>query len=311
MPRFILFTFLLFSGLLAFSQEDISGQWKTSINGVDIYVNIDSDLYVTIPAGGIFKVKADNYENSKSQVDFYFKNYGITYVGKVVNDTIDGNWSQGGANSSVKFVRNEDNIEIVRTQEPLAEITYVEEEVNFASVGTDEFLMAGTITKPKGDGPFPAVVLVSGSGPQDRNSEIFKHKPFLILADYYSRRGYLVLRYDDRGIGESKGYFAKATTMDLADDTEGAIEYLMTRQDVQKDKVGIMGHSEGGMIAPIVASRNSNVDFLVLLAGPGEDIRDLFGYQLNRTYELRKGFSEDAVLKAKEYTEKIGSKFTE
>ena len=301
MSRISLTILLSFFGLLAFSQQDINGQWKTSIQGLDLYLTIDSELYLTIPAQGILKEKADNYENSARQIDFYFKKYRATFVGTLANDTLAGTWTQSGRAMELDFVRSEESIEITRTQEPLAEITYLEEEVTFKSVGEDEFVLSGTITMPKGDGPFPAIVLVSGSGPQLRDSDIFNHKPFLILADYFSRRGYMVLRYDDRGVGKSKGYFAKATSMDFADDTEGAIEYLMTREDVAKDKVGIMGHSEGGLIAPIVASRNTNVDYIVLLAGPGQEISDLFEYQLNSSYETRSGFSEESLKKARRY----------
>jgi pimeloyl-ACP methyl ester carboxylesterase len=297
---FTLFFLFLVCGF-AYSQADVSGQWKSSVQGLDIYIEVQDELFLTIPAQGILKSKADNFENSSRQIDFYFQLYGATFVGQYENDTISGQWKQRGRSIDLDFVRNSDDIEIKRSQEPLAEINYVSEDVRFPSSGEDGYLLAGTITKPEGDGPFPAIVLVSGSGPQNRDSEIFNHKPFLILADYFTRKGYLVLRYDDRGVGESKGYFAKVTTKDLSEDTDGAIEYLMKRPEVNTEKLGIMGHSEGGMIAPMVASTNEFVDFIVLIAGPGQDVRYLMEYQLNASYGRIEGLSEEGLGKAKKF----------
>src|SRR4029079_17313111 len=118
----------------------------------------------------------------------------------------------------------------------------VEEDVTFDSKAKDVKL-AGTFTKPKGDGPFPAVALITGSGPQDRDESLMGHKPFLVIADYLTRKGIAVLRYDDRGIGKSTGKFSGATSKDFADDAAGAVDYLRGRKDVSK--IGLMGHSEG------------------------------------------------------------------
>jgi hypothetical protein len=127
--------------------------------------------------------------------------------------------------------------------------------------------LAGTLTLPAGKGPHPAVVLITGSGPQDRDETLMGHKPFLVLADHLSRRGVAVLRYDDRGIGKSKGNFSIATTADFAQDAEGALEYLKRRAEIRAKQVGLAGHSEGGIIAPMVAARRQDVAFVVLLAG--------------------------------------------
>ena len=122
---------------------------------------------------------------------------------------------------------------------------------------------------PSENGEYPVVVLISGSGPQNRDEELMGHKPFLVIADYLTRNGIGVLRYDDRGTAQSTGDFNKATTLDLANDAESAVSYLLGRKEVDKTKIGLMGHSEGGIIAPIVAARNENVSFIVLLAGTG------------------------------------------
>ena len=123
----------------------------------------------------------------------------------------------------------------------------------------ENFDLAGTLTMPVGNGPFPAVVLITGSGAQDRDETIFGHKPFKVIADYLTHNGIAVLRYDDRGTGKSKGNAAEATSVDLADDAEAAVEFLMQQPGIDTRKIGLAGHSEGGLIAPIVASRNNNI----------------------------------------------------
>lgn len=130
-------------------------------------------------------------------------------------------------------------------------------------------VICGTVTIPNGKGRFPAVVLVNGSGQQDRDCTIAGHKPFAVLADYLTRQGIVVVRYDDRGVGGSKGEVLNATTYDFADDAETVFEYLRKQPYVDRNCVGIIGHSEGGIIAPLVASRNGKVNFVVMLAGPG------------------------------------------
>jgi fermentation-respiration switch protein FrsA (DUF1100 family) len=154
-----------------------------------------------------------------------------------------------------------------RPQEPRAPLPYRSEEVAYQNAAGVR--LAGTLTLPEGGGPFPAVVLISGSGPQDRDSELFGHRPFLVLADFLTRRGIAALRSDDRGVGESGGVFAEATTADFADDARAAVQYLRARPDIRRDAVGVVGMSEGGLVAPIVAGTPGTVDFAVLLGAPG------------------------------------------
>jgi pimeloyl-ACP methyl ester carboxylesterase len=127
---------------------------------------------------------------------------------------------------------------------------------------------------------FPVVVLISGSGPQNRNEELMGHKPFLVLADHLTRNGIAVLRYDDRGVAQSKGDFATATSADFANDVEAAVAYLKTRKEFNPKKIGLIGHSEGGLIAPMVAARNKDVGFIVLMAGPGVPGKDVLLLQI-------------------------------
>ena len=135
-------------------------------------------------------------------------------------------------------------------------------------------VLAGTITKPNSGDPFPAILLVTGSGPQDRDETIFGHKPFKVIAEFLSARGYLVLRYDDRGVGQSTGEH-RGTTLDFAGDARAAIDYLRGRPDVDPSRVGILGHSEGATIGTIIAARHGDLAFVVLLAGtalPGDQV---------------------------------------
>jgi uncharacterized protein len=154
-----------------------------------------------------------------------------------------------------------------RPQEPKPPFPYAMQDVTFESV--PGVRLAGTITRPAGNGPFPAVVMVTGSGAQDRNEELLGHKPFLVIADYLARHGIAALRYDDRGFAKSTGNFAASTTADFANDAEAAVKFLRAQPGIAPNKVGIIGHSEGGEIAPIVAARSKDVAFIVLLAGPG------------------------------------------
>jgi hypothetical protein len=130
-------------------------------------------------------------------------------------------------------------------------------------------VLDGTLTIPEGTGPFPAVVLISGSGPQNRDEEIFGHKPFLVLADHLTRGGIAVLRYDDRGVGQSKGDFASATSEDFAADAWAVWQALSARPEIDAKRVGLLGHSEGGLIAPMLAAAHPEIAFIVLVGGPG------------------------------------------
>ncbi len=194
---------------------------------------------------------------------------------------IDGTWHQGGAGLSL-VLEPSDDAGPNRPQEPEAPFPYVATDVSFESAATGVRL-AGTLTLPPGNGPHPAVVLVSGSGPQDRDETVFGHRPFLVLADHLTRSGIAVLRYDDRGVGQSTGNIAMATTQDFADDAEGAVRYLAKLPAIDPEAIGIIGHSEGAIVAPIVANRSDDVAFAVLLAGTGVPGEELLVMQLIAT----------------------------
>jgi uncharacterized protein len=173
-----------------------------------------------------------------------------------------------------------------RPQEPKEPFDYTSEDITFTNYTADSIQLAGTLTLPKNIKNPPVAILISGSGAQNRNEELMGHKPFLVIADYLTKNGFAVLRYDDRGVGESKGNFQTATTFDFASDVEAAIHYLKSRKDVNTAKIGLIGHSEGGLIAPMVASKNKDVAFIVLLAGPGVNGADILITQTRKAGEL-------------------------
>ncbi|MPR32683.1 alpha/beta hydrolase family protein [Salmonirosea aquatica] len=156
----------------------------------------------------------------------------------------------------------------IKFQEPKPPYPYHTEEVQFKNDQAG-ITLSGTLTIPEKDGNFPAVVLITGSGPQNRNEEVFGHKPFLVIADYLTRQGFAVLRYDDRGVGQSTGNFMTATSQDFAADAESAMAYLKSRKEINLEKMGVAGHSEGGLVAAIAASRSKDISFVISLAGPG------------------------------------------
>lgn len=194
---------------------------------------------------------------------------GISYSGQMTEDgsRIDGKWKQG-TETPLQFTRAAKSIISKRQQEPSLPLPYQAEEVAFENVKAAGVKLAGTLTVPAGPGPHPAVVLVSGSGPQDRNESVMGHKPFLVLADYLTRAGIAVLRYDDRGIAKSTGNFAASTTTDFAGDASAAVEFLRGRTGIDPKRIGIAGHSEGAIIGPMVANSRGDLAFVVLIAGP-------------------------------------------
>lgn len=209
------------------------------------------------------------------QVRLELKTLAATFDGalKSGNQTITGRWTQGSLSLPLTWQQRPAGAmqpTLNRPQTPQKPYPYDEEEVAFESAA-GQARLAGTLTRPKGTGPFPAVVMIAGSGPNTRDEPIMGHRLFLVIADHLTRQGIAVLRYDKRGTGSSTGDYAKATTADFANDADAAVGYLATRTDIDHHRIGLIGHSEGGLIAPIVATRDSNVAFMVLMAGPGEN----------------------------------------
>ncbi len=221
------------------------------------------------PDQGAKDIPVDTVKVEGARLHIEMKSIQGTYDGtfNAATQEIEGTWTQGV--SLPLNLKHVDQIpELARPQEPKSPFPYLEEEVSYdnAKAGIQ---IAGTLTKPQAGGPFPAVILITGSGAQDRNETIFRHKPFMVIADSLTRRGLAVLRTDDRGVGGSKGNLTSSTTEDLAGDVLAGLDYLKTRPDIDGRRIGLIGHSEGGIIAPLAAVRSPEVAFIVLLAGTG------------------------------------------
>ena len=261
--------------------SDIDGTWMGSLDtgAVKLRVvfhilNAEDGLTATMdsPDQGMKDLSASSVTRNGASLKIEAKGIGGVFEGTIAADqsSIDGNWSQGGSSLPLllKRVKDQAELELKRPQVPKKPYPYREEEVTYAN-RTQNVTLAATFTIPQGKGPFPAVLLITGSGPQDRDENLLGHKPFLILSDYLTRHGIAVLRADDRGTGKSTGVFSGATTADFSTDTEAGVAYLKTRPEVDPHKIGLIGHSEGGVIAPMVAARNKDVAFIVMMAGTG------------------------------------------
>ena len=258
--------------------QDITGQWNGILKtqGIQLrvvfHINKTDSGYSSTMDSPDQKVKglpatSTTFENSKLKIES--KISGFEYDGDFKENAITGILKQGGQEFPLNLSRGQiESQPIKRPQEPIKPYPYYSEEVTFKNNMADVTL-AGTLTLPKKEGIYPVVILITGSGPQNRDEEILGHKLFLVISDYLTRNGIAVLRYDDRGVAQSTGDFKTATTADFATDVESAISYLKTRKEINRKKIGLIGHSEGGIIAPMVASKSKDVDFIVLLAGQG------------------------------------------
>ena len=214
------------------------------------------------------EIPIDEVVSGNDTVKFVLKGLGIVIEGQpdFQAGKLNCEFRQAGARFPLVLDRVDKLPELLRPQEPKAPFPYKAEEVVFVNTKAG-IKLAGTLTIPEGRGKYPAVVMVTGSGKQNRDEEIAKHKPFWVIADYLTRNGIAVLRFDDRGVGKSTGDFDMATTGDFADDALAAITYLQKREEINRKEIGIIGHSEGGIAASVAASGSQEVAFIVSLAG--------------------------------------------
>jgi uncharacterized protein len=283
----LLFTLLLLSNTYA---QDIAGQWYgiLEVQGTQLRLVFN----ITKTADGIsatmdspdqgakdIPVTAASFENPVLKIAI--PKMRLEYEGKLDKDNaITGTFKQGGLSLPLNLSKNKiERAKLVRPQEPTKPYPYYAENVVFENKSA-KITLAGTLTLPKKEGKYPVVVLITGSGAQNRDEELLGHKPFLVLADHLTKNGIGVLRFDDRGTAASTGNFGTATTADFATDVEAAVNYLLTRKEVDTKKIGLIGHSEGGIIAPMVAAKSKDVSFIVLLAGTGIAGNELLLLQL-------------------------------
>ena len=246
---------------------------RTSPDGTAVSLDSPDQLAYGVP---IRTLKRDGRKVS-------FEINGSRFEGALSGDgrSIDGTWTGVAYQGPLSFAsRPVQTAGPNRPQTPKPPFPYRTEEVTVSSA--PGVTLAGTLTLPEGKGPFPAVVMITGSGAQDRDETILGHKPFAVIADRLTRDGVAVLRMDDRGFGKSTGDFASATDDDFAIDTAADVAYLRTRHDIDPAKVGLIGHSEGGLVAPKVAAKDPKIAFIVLMAGPGVPLSEVLKVQRDK-----------------------------
>lgn len=275
--------------------QRLSGRWLGTLKLANISLRIVFNLSGTpekrlaasidSPDQGAKGIPVSSLGFENNHLKMEVASVGGFFEGDVAEDnlSIDGNWMQGGVSRPLSLAKIGDDTKIQgprRPQEPQKPYPYQEEEVTYPNEKAG-ITLAGTLTLPKGKGPFPAVILISGSGPQDRNETLMGHKPFLVWADHLTRQGIAVLRFDDRGFGKSTGDFSSATSLDFVTDVHAGVAYLKARPEIDASNIGLIGHSEGGLIAPIAAVESKDIAFIVLMAGPG-----ITGAEVLRTQQL-------------------------
>jgi pimeloyl-ACP methyl ester carboxylesterase len=247
------------------------------------------EAYLDIPAQSLY-----DYVLSEASFDgthIYFEGFKeanrlAVWDGELQDDgTISGEFAQLGYTGTFNLAPVE------MAAEDIEPLPYTEEEVEFQN---GEITLSGTLTIPEGDGPHPVFILISGSGAQNRDEEIFGFKIFGIIADHLTRNGIAVLRYDDRGVGGSSGNVAQSTSADFAADVLAAVELLKGRQDIDPQHIGLLGHSEGGIVAPMTAVQSQDIAMAILLAGPAMRGDEVIYTQLERIMQVE-GVSEEEI----------------
>ena len=294
----IILTFIILLNLTLSAQE-LQGYWQGQLNNELQKINMqfafsyDSSrssyiAYLTIPQQMIIRLKINKISVADDSIKINISNFAAKYDGKILdNDSIIGNWYQSGMSLPLILYRisEVDTFSFNRPQNPLPPFPYISKDVEFYNK-KDKIKLAGTITMPDSISKHPAVVLISGSGPQDRDESLALHKPFALIADRLTKAGIVVLRYDDRGVAKSEGNFSIATTFDFANDARAAINWLKNQPFVDKNNIGVIGHSEGGIIAFYLASKEKNLKFAIALAGVTIPCDQLLALQIKKMMEL-------------------------
>jgi uncharacterized protein len=283
--RFLLTAFMFTFLFSAFSQghqlvEKITGSWNGTLKfqGMELTLvfNISANDHDSItvlidsPDQGAKGIPTSSAQLSKDSLIIKSKSLKGSFRGGFSAEYLicRGIWKQSGMSFPIELKHSVTAFTRNRPQEPQPPFPYIQKEVLFDNAKAGNSL-AGTLTLPDEKGIFPVAILITGSGPQNRDEELMGHKPFLVIADYLTRQGIAVLRYDDRGVGRSTGKFSTATTADFASDVSAAVDFLKKQPGIDTTRIGMIGHSEGGMIAPMVASQRKDIAFVLLMAGPG------------------------------------------
>lgn len=313
------FPFIAF--ILAFSlshhliaqENGISDTWSGVLNvqgqelGVVFHIKEEhGSLTATMdsPDQNSFGLKTSEVSFSNNNLEIKSETLNMTYeaVYNTERDYFSGTFVQNGMTFELDLGRGPYEPPVYeRPQTPKEPFAYTAEEVTFVNKEA-KIRLAGTLTKPKEIANPPVVILITGSGPQNRDSELMKHKPFWVIADFLSTQGVAVLRYDERGVGESEGKFGPATSEDFASDVLAAIAFLKKRKDINRGRIFLVGHSEGGMIAPMVAAQSKDVKGIALLAGPGVEGEQILLKQAEDMMVLE-GMDEEDIKKSLQISE--------
>ena len=298
-----------------FPDGEIEGIWLGTLkfSGIELRIiftisrSPDNTLIATydVPEQNVTGVPVDEITFSNRNVRLEIIPIEGVFEGKLSEDAakIHGNWTQSGMTLPLVLERTHTKLVIKRPQEPKEPFPYRIEEVVFKNIDPG-ITLAGTLTLPPSKGTFPAVLLLSGSGAQDRDEAVFGHRPFLVLADYLTRRGIAVLRVDDRGVGASTGDFGDATALDYASDAMAGVTFLKSRKEINHELIGLVGHSEGGMIASMVAVQSPDIAFIVLIASPGMAIKKMEYSEQARTLKAN-GANDDLIARSRILQERL------
>ena len=295
---------LLFSSLQLIAQTP-EGSWKGEISAQGMKLKIVFHLEqsnniwsgkMDSPDQNAFDIPIEKVAVVKDSVFISDNRIKLNYKGKLQDNQIDGKFTQGFFSTKLVLTPGKTS-KPNRPQTPIGPFNYKEEELIIKNE-KDNIELAGTLTFPKNKKKAPLAILISGSGAQDRDETLFNHKPFAVIADYLTNNGYAVFRFDDRGTAKSTGDFLKANSFDFASDVEAILNFFLTRKDINSKQIGLIGHSEGGLIAGIVAANNPKIAFVISLAGPGvkgNEILEVQSYLIGKDM----GLPEEQLQQAK------------
>lgn len=288
MKKLILLTAVLFTTMQLNAQSRFVGKWQGILSAgqeltIVFHIEGKSDDSLTakldVPTQKATGILCSGVTADGDHITINMKALNGGYEGVLTDaEHIEGMWIQNGMSLPLTLTTKDELVRVNRPQTPKPPFTYNSEDIIYYNADSS-IRYGATITTPKDDKQHPALILITGSGAQNRNEEIFGHKPFAVIADHLTKKGYVVLRVDDEGVGKTTGNPRTATTADFAKDVMAGLTYLKTRKEVNKKKIGLLGHSEGGLIAPMVANMSDDIDFIILMAGPGIKITQVMTEQ--------------------------------
>lgn len=275
--------------------------WQGQSGSKRVFIELEttpdgtSQAFLSLPEQWVEKAKADTLVLSDEGILAIFNRENIRFEGffRSGKDSIQAEVTTYGKRREFALGKVDSLQPVYFAQNPHPPYPYRSEDVRYASC--DSIQVAGTLTIPRGKGPFPAAIIISGTGKQDRDGTFSGHKPFLKIADYLTRQGFVVLRTDDRGTGETNGVYEEATTSDFARDAQAGIDYLKQRPEVDAKRIGVIGHSEGGQVALMLGADSPDVAFVISLAGVGVDGLQILKLQNDAILRTTPGMTPERV----------------